>query len=137
MVLFWTFFFIILCFILDILFFFFFFFFHINPHIGKFRTDPVAAFKSLRVFSWSPSNQKLLTPSKIYTSKKCYSSIMVNNRIKGPCGILVGGLCGKGWRLQLLVTVKRDLVLDVAGVLYPWLSIYICWILSVFMIELN
>ena len=62
---------------------------------------------------------------------------MVNNRIKGPCGILVGGLCGKGWRLQLLVTVKRDLVLDVAGVLYPWLSIYICWILFVFMIELN
>ena len=44
--------------------------FYINFHVGKFSTDPVAIFKLLRTFSWFPSNQKLLTPSKVNTLKK-------------------------------------------------------------------
>ena len=54
----------IFCYILDIP------FFHINPHMRKCRTDQVAIFKLLLIFSWSPSNQKSITPSKVYTSKK-------------------------------------------------------------------
>ena len=52
------------------------FFFYINPHMGKVWTDLLTIFKLLRGFSWSPSKEKLLTPSKVYTSKKCYFSII-------------------------------------------------------------
>ena len=44
--------------------------FYINAHMRKFWTGPVAIFKLLRVFNWSPSNQKLLTASKVTSKKK-------------------------------------------------------------------
>ena len=51
---------------------------------------------------------------------------MVNNRIKDPAVSWMEVFVAKIDGFQLLVTVKRDLVLDVEGVLYPLLSIRIC-----------
>ena len=96
--------------------------FYINSHMGKLWTDSVAIFKLLCVFSWSPSNQKLFTPSKVNTSKNAilkYFLFMVKNWIKGPCSILDGGLCDKGWWLPVAGYCHRGPGLKCFGGLIP------------------
>ena len=38
--------------------------FYISAHVRKFWTDPVAIFSLLRLFSWSPSNKKIINTFK-------------------------------------------------------------------------
>ena len=45
---------------------------------------------------------------------------MVKNRIKGPCGILDGGLCDKDWRLPVAGYCHKGLGLICCGGLTPF-----------------
>ena len=83
-------------------------------HMRKFWIDPVTIFKLLRGFTWSPSNQKLLTLSKIYILKNAILQqflFMVKNPIKGPCGIFVAKTTG-GFRLLTIGYYLSMIVLN-------------------------
>ena len=89
----------------------FFFFLHQYLH-GKLSTDLVAIFKLLRVFSWSPSNPKLFTPSKGLHIKKMpfFDNFRSWLRIglKKPAVSSMEILVSKTGACQLLVIVTKD-----------------------------
>ena len=105
--------------------------FYINAHTRKFWTGSVAIFKLFRVFSWSPLNQKLLTPSKVYKiEKKYWKKVSFRLHISDFSSEELM-LFFNNFRSWLRIRFRDSAVswmevLDVAGVLYPLLFTHIC-----------